>query len=78
MKSVLYKIRRNVTTGDPEGDGDIGQRCKVCLEVAEETWTFVPCGHAHFCDACSSIIVGDKQPCPICREDTVTRMQIYI
>ena len=79
IKSILYSIRQNMTPADPDPEPVLGnlERCKVCLDIVEKKWTFVPCGHYPFCDGCSGIIVAQKLPCPICRQSDVLRLRLY-
>ena len=55
---------------EEEYEAEEGQECVICL-VSAITTKLMPCGHAHFCQACAALIFAgavDENPrCPCCR-----------
>ena len=81
VRSTLYAHRKKSATVVQQGGTVVnnaeGDRCKVCLMAADETWVFDPCGHYPFCGGCSCTIIGNGLTCPICRHAIEKRMRIY-
>jgi len=53
------------------------QLCVVCL-TAEKSYAFVPCGHRCVCRSCGSELLREARPCPICRAQARSIMQIFV
>lgn len=52
-------------------------QCVVCLS-AEKTHAFVPCGHRCVCRSCGSELLKEARPCPICRAQAQSLLQIFV
>ena len=64
-------------------------RCPICLlNINEDRWAFVPCGHSPFCQSCSSTVLDnvyeirtrqvDRQVrCPVCRQPVTSRLRLF-
>eukprot|EP00419_Tripos_fusus_P037832 CAMPEP_0172786758 /NCGR_PEP_ID=MMETSP1074-20121228/206107_1 /TAXON_ID=2916 /ORGANISM="Ceratium fusus, Strain PA161109" /LENGTH=367 /DNA_ID=CAMNT_0013623773 /DNA_START=162 /DNA_END=1266 /DNA_ORIENTATION=- len=57
-------------------DGE-DQQCVVCL-TAEKTHAFVPCGHRCVCGSCGIELLKGARPCPICRAQAQSILQIFV
>jgi len=53
------------------------QLCVVCL-TAGKTHAFVPCGHRCVCRSCGSELLREARPCPVCRAQTQSILQIFV
>ena len=71
-----------INESDEEAEGsDDDTICIVCLDK-KITRKLVPCGHSHFCETCTAIILaggcGDPAVCPCCRVPVVDEVEISI
>ena len=62
--------------GGGGGDGGVGE-CIVCMD-AENTHSFVPCGHKCVCEACANTVMATRGECPKCRAEVDNVMRIYV
>ena len=51
--------------------------CIVCLD-AENTHSFIPCGHKCVCEACANTVMATRGECPKCRAEVDNVMRIYV
>ena len=55
----------------------MGSECTICCNPRQKTYAFVPCGHASFCNDCSSSIFARQGTCPICRTHINSMFRIF-
>jgi hypothetical protein len=52
--------------------------CAVCL-LNDVTKIAIPCGHAHMCEACCSVIMAAAvKRCPTCRNEIIYAVTVFI
>ena len=55
------------------------QDCTICFEDRNETYTFVPCGHASFCKQCAlQIFENGNKRCPTCQGEIERPMRVFV
>ena len=55
------------------------QDCTICFEYRNETYTFVPCGHASFCKKCAlRIFENGNKRCPTCQGEIERPMRVFV
>ena len=59
------------------GGGGNEDECVVCMD-AENTHSFVPCGHKCVCEACANTVMATRGECPKCRAEVDNVMRIYV
>ena len=62
-------------SGAAGGGGE--DECVVCMD-AENTHSFVPCGHKCVCEACANTVMATRGECPKCRAEVDNVMRIYV
>ncbi len=53
-----------------------GRKCVVCLNTMDKSVLYIPCRHAVVCVDCDKDM-DKKDPCPVCRQDIIERMDIF-
>ena len=62
---------------EDEVDEMIIDTCLICCQPKQGTFALVPCGHANLCKNCGQHSKDENKPCPVCRSDIMTIMQIF-
>ena len=75
----LNSSETNEEASDNEDKVDemIIDTCLICCQPKQGTFTLVPCGHANLCKNCGQHFIDENKPCPVCRSDIMTIMQIF-
>uniref|UniRef100_A0A6T9JS59 RING-type domain-containing protein n=1 Tax=Haptolina ericina TaxID=156174 RepID=A0A6T9JS59_9EUKA len=53
------------------------QECVVCMEVFQESYAFVPCGHQCCCRACGQKVMDGRRKCPMCNTECTLHMRVH-
>ena len=68
----------NTTVEPREEYGRNDNECSICLSYREKTFAFIPCGHATFCDDCSTLIFEEIKKCPTCQAHIDQKFRVFI
>ena len=84
-QSVCLPQERNNETIDnnvhDNAEGGEGPTCSICLGPREKSVLLLPCGHATFCDACSTKVMASlsaiERRCPTCRNPISGKVRVF-
>eukprot|EP00093_Oithona_nana_P014135 14135.XXX_273973_274335_1 [CDS] Oithona nana genome sequencing. len=73
--------RNNETLDNNTTEGGEGPTCSICLCPREKSFLLLPCGHATFCDACSTKVMAGlsamERRCPTCRNPISGKVRVF-
>ena len=78
--SVIHQERNNETI-ENTSDNPEAPTCTICMGPREKSFLLLPCGHATFCDACSTQIMSSlsamERRCPTCRNPITGKVRVF-
>ena len=75
LTSTAGHCGREASVLERENALALSMTCGVCKHATKSTM-LDPCGHV-FCDVCAKRVVDGKKICPLCKEPTDRKRQLY-
>ena len=79
------KIQEPVEATEKNVQKTIDMECRICCQVKNDVFVFVPCGHAVACEQCCLKLTygngnfesGTLGTCPVCRKVVSQYVKVY-